>query len=294
MQQDLLRHVQAACPSSLQECSKRGAVYPDGVSDWPGRKVKSEPEIVPGYAYKAGAPVTLGCIGGDKFNFFSRNEAKSGSAWLLSLNDGGHLLDALEPRRTRPWRWGPPPGAPKRWTPIRWPASATPSPRCTISAKCDGQKPISHGWARDPDRPGSMAAAGGRAGGSRRTPDAKAGARMRTRQLWNWIYVHGARDFGAMTNLAGDFRDTMAGRFHLDRPEIVTEQISEDGTRKWLLRTGPGIEFESVYIPGKKIAARLCVSSQVGCTLTRRFGHPGTQKLGAQSDARRNPVVARF
>src|SRR5579871_5735062 len=74
-------------------------------------------------------------------------------------------------------------------------------------------------------------------------------ARMRARQLWNWIYVHGARDFSAMTNLAKDFRTRMAETFSLARPEIVTEQISQDGTRKWLLRTGPGSEFETVYIP---------------------------------------------
>ncbi|HKD20733.1 MAG TPA: hypothetical protein VKB71_01910, partial [Rhizomicrobium sp.] len=62
---------------------------------------------------------------------------------------------------------------------------------------------------------------------------------MRTRQLWNWIYVHGARDFAGMTNLAKDFREEMGSRFSLSRPEVVTEQISNDGTRKWLLRGGP-------------------------------------------------------
>ncbi|HXJ03218.1 MAG TPA: 23S rRNA (adenine(2503)-C(2))-methyltransferase RlmN, partial [Micropepsaceae bacterium] len=103
-------------------------------------------------------------------------------------------------------------------------------------------------------------------------------ARMRARQLWNWIYVHGARDFAAMTNLAKDFRTACAANFSLARPEIVTEQISEDGTRKWLLRTGPGIEFETVYIP-EEDRGTLCVSSQVGCTLTCRFCHTGTQKL---------------
>jgi 23S rRNA (adenine2503-C2)-methyltransferase len=103
-------------------------------------------------------------------------------------------------------------------------------------------------------------------------------AKMRTRQLWNWIYVHGARDFAAMTNLAKDFRAEMESHFTLARPQIVTEQISSDGTRKWLLRTGPGIEFESVYIP-EKDRGTLCVSSQVGCTLTCRFCHTGTQKL---------------
>ena len=103
-------------------------------------------------------------------------------------------------------------------------------------------------------------------------------ARMRARQLWNWIYVHGARDFAAMTNLAKDFRNVMTERFTLARPEIVTEQISEDGTRKFLLRTGPGIEFETVYIP-EEDRGTLCVSSQVGCTLNCRFCHTGTQKL---------------
>jgi 23S rRNA (adenine2503-C2)-methyltransferase len=103
-------------------------------------------------------------------------------------------------------------------------------------------------------------------------------ARMRARQLWNWVYVHGARDFTALTNLAKDFRARMTEGFRLARPEIVTEQISEDGTRKWLLKTGPGIEFETVYIP-EEDRGTLCVSSQVGCTLNCRFCHTGTQKL---------------
>ncbi len=73
--------------------AKRNSVYLM-VSDWPGRKIKAEPQIVPGYEYKAGAPVVLE-IGADKFEFFSRNDAKSGSAWLLSLKEGNNLLDAL-------------------------------------------------------------------------------------------------------------------------------------------------------------------------------------------------------
>ena len=107
---------------------------------------------------------------------------------------------------------------------------------------------------------------------------AEKSGKMRVRQLWNWIYVHGARDFAVMTNLAKDFRAEMDAHFTLDRPEIVTEQVSSDGTRKWLLRTGPGIEFETVYIPEAE-RGTLCVSSQVGCTLTCRFCHTGTQKL---------------
>ncbi len=103
-------------------------------------------------------------------------------------------------------------------------------------------------------------------------------APMRVNQLWNWIYVHGARDFIAMTNLAKDFRALLEQSFTLSRPEVVTAQVSTDGTRKWLLRTGSGIEFETVYIP-ESDRGTLCVSSQVGCTLNCRFCHTGTQKL---------------
>jgi 23S rRNA (adenine2503-C2)-methyltransferase len=103
-------------------------------------------------------------------------------------------------------------------------------------------------------------------------------AQMRTRQLWNWIYVHGARDFAPMSNLARPFRTFAAERFTLARPEVVSEQISNDGTRKWLLRSSPGIEFETVFIP-EPGRGTLCVSSQVGCTLNCRFCHTGTQKL---------------
>ena len=107
--------------------------------------------------------------------------------------------------------------------------------------------------------------------------DAKA-APMRVKQLWNWIYVHGARDFASMSNLAKDFRSLLSERFTLARPEVLAGQISNDGTRKWLLKCGPGIEFETVYIP-EPGRGTLCVSSQVGCTLNCRFCHTGTQKL---------------
>jgi 23S rRNA (adenine2503-C2)-methyltransferase len=102
-------------------------------------------------------------------------------------------------------------------------------------------------------------------------------APMRTRQLWNWVYVHGVRDFPGMSNLAKDFRAAAAAAFTLARPEVVTEQISADGTRKWLLRSG-GQEYETVFIP-EPGRGTLCVSSQVGCTLNCRFCHTGTQKL---------------
>jgi 23S rRNA (adenine2503-C2)-methyltransferase len=101
---------------------------------------------------------------------------------------------------------------------------------------------------------------------------------MRLRQLWNWIYVHGARDFASLTNLAKDFRALLADRFSLARLEVVTEQLSSDGTRKWLLRGEGGVEFETVFIP-EPGRGTLCVSSQVGCTLNCRFCHTGTQRL---------------
>ena len=107
--------------------------------------------------------------------------------------------------------------------------------------------------------------------------------RMRTAQLWNWIYARGATEFAQMTNVSKELRTTLAGHFTLARPEIVTEQVSEDGTRKWLFRfpprgAGRPVEIETVYIPeiGR---GTLCVSSQVGCTLTCSFCHTGTQKL---------------
>ena len=103
-------------------------------------------------------------------------------------------------------------------------------------------------------------------------------APMRARQLSNWVYVHGANNFARMSNLARDFRELIAQHFSLLRPEVVNELVSEDGTRKWLLRTAPGLEFETVYIP-EEDRGTLCVSSQVGCTLTCRFCHTGTQRL---------------
>ena len=103
-------------------------------------------------------------------------------------------------------------------------------------------------------------------------------ARMRVSQLWGWTYVRGATDFAAMTDIAKELRAELAQAFNLARPEIVTEQISEDGTRKWLLRLRDGREIETVYMP-ESDRGTLCISSQVGCTLTCSFCHTGTQKL---------------
>jgi 23S rRNA (adenine2503-C2)-methyltransferase len=108
--------------------------------------------------------------------------------------------------------------------------------------------------------------------------------KMRVTQLWQWIYVQGLRDFADMTNVGKAMRASLAEAFTLDRPQVVSEQVSKDGTRKWLIRmasTGPfdrGAEIECVYIP-EVDRGTLCVSSQVGCTLTCSFCHTGTQKL---------------
>ncbi|MEM9097563.1 MAG: 23S rRNA (adenine(2503)-C(2))-methyltransferase RlmN [Pseudomonadota bacterium] len=102
--------------------------------------------------------------------------------------------------------------------------------------------------------------------------------RMRVGQIWQWLYQKGVTEFGQMTNLAKGIRADLAERFTLERPEIVTRQISQDGTRKYLLRIAGGHEVEAVYIP-EEDRGTLCVSSQVGCTLTCTFCHTGTQKL---------------
>jgi 23S rRNA (adenine2503-C2)-methyltransferase len=104
-------------------------------------------------------------------------------------------------------------------------------------------------------------------------------ARMRTAQVWSWIHRRGVTDFAAMSNVAKGARAALADRFTLDRPEIVERLQSADGVIKWLIRFAPGIEAESVYIPGVGRAGALCVSSQVGCTLNCTFCHTGTQAL---------------
>jgi 23S rRNA (adenine2503-C2)-methyltransferase len=107
--------------------------------------------------------------------------------------------------------------------------------------------------------------------------------RMRVRQLWHWLYVRGVSDFAQMFNISKELRAALDESFTIARPEIVEEQISEDGTRKWLLRfpprgAGRPVEVETVYIP-EEGRGTLCISSQVGCTLTCSFCHTGTQKM---------------
>jgi 23S rRNA (adenine2503-C2)-methyltransferase len=102
--------------------------------------------------------------------------------------------------------------------------------------------------------------------------------RFRARQLWHWIYHRGVRDFGAMTSLAKSFRANLAERCRVGRPEAMVDRQSIDGTRKWLLAFADGQEVECVHIP-EEDRGTLCVSSQVGCTLTCKFCHTGTQRL---------------
>mgnify|MGYP001601196528 CR=1 FL=1 len=103
-------------------------------------------------------------------------------------------------------------------------------------------------------------------------------AKMRVNQIWQWVYQWGVRDFAEMTNLSKTYRADLAEKFVIEIPEMVSRQISADGTRKYLVRIAGGHEVEVVYIP-ETDRGTLCVSSQVGCTLTCSFCHTGTQKL---------------
>lgn len=108
--------------------------------------------------------------------------------------------------------------------------------------------------------------------------DARQG-KMRAGQIWRWIYHYGVRDFDSMTDIGKDMRARLAQSFEIARPQLIERQVSNDGTRKYLLRVGPGADVECVYIPDVGKAGALCVSSQVGCTLACTFCHTGTQKL---------------
>ncbi|MEE4349639.1 MAG: 23S rRNA (adenine(2503)-C(2))-methyltransferase RlmN [Pacificimonas sp.] len=103
-------------------------------------------------------------------------------------------------------------------------------------------------------------------------------AKLRAKQLWHWIYLRGLTDFAAMTDIAKLDRERFSARFVIERPEVTEALVSTDGTRKWLLRTTDGNEFEMVFIPDAD-RGTLCVSSQVGCTLNCTFCHTGTMRL---------------
>jgi 23S rRNA (adenine2503-C2)-methyltransferase len=103
-------------------------------------------------------------------------------------------------------------------------------------------------------------------------------AKLRAKQLWHWIYNRGVSDFTAMTDIAKTMHPWLAERFVISRPDVVEAQVSTDGTRKWLLKTDDGHDFEMVFIPDAD-RGTLCVSSQVGCTLNCTFCHTGTMRL---------------
>ncbi|HDZ74638.1 MAG TPA: 23S rRNA (adenine(2503)-C(2))-methyltransferase RlmN [Aurantimonas coralicida] len=147
-----------------------------------------------------------------------------------------------------------------------------PRPLAAVSPVDDGEKPSLVGLDRE-----ALAEALRAVG----VPEKQ--LRMRVAQLWHWLYVRGVTDFGQMANVAGDLRNALAGAYSIARPEVVEEQVSVDGTRKWLFRfpakgAGRPVEIETVYIP-EEGRGTLCVSSQVGCTLTCTFCHTGTQRL---------------
>ncbi len=103
-------------------------------------------------------------------------------------------------------------------------------------------------------------------------------ARLRAKQVFHWIYHRGVTDFAVMTDIAKPMRPWLADRFVISRPEVVEQQVSSDGTRKWLLRTADAQDYEMVFIPDAD-RGTLCVSSQIGCTLNCRFCHTGTMRL---------------
>jgi 23S rRNA (adenine2503-C2)-methyltransferase len=137
----------------------------------------------------------------------------------------------------------------------------------TIPRKAPEGLPNLVGMTRDAMRDALIAAG---------TPEKQ--AKMRVGQIWQWIYHWGVRDFADMTNLSKDYRALLCDTFCLAVPEVVTRQVSSDGTRKYLVRIAGGHEVEVVYIP-ETDRGTLCISSQVGCTLTCSFCHTGTQKL---------------
>ena len=149
--------------------------------------------------------------------------------------------------------------------PIPGPIDPVPVPRPT-TPRADGKVELV-GLARD-----SIRAALEAAGLEPRQ------AKLRAKQLWHWIYNRGVTDFALMTDIAKAQQPWLAERFTIARPGVVEAQVSTDGTRKWLLKTHDGHDFEMVFIPDAD-RGTLCVSSQVGCTLNCRFCHTGTMRL---------------
>lgn len=115
--------------------------------------------------------------------------------------------------------------------------------------------------------------------------------KFRAKQIYQWVYVHGATDFAQMTNLSKDLRTRLAEKFSLTRPKIVTEQISKDKTHKWLLEFADGQRIETVYIP-EADRGSVCISTQVGCAVGCTFCHTGSQKITRNLTA--GEIVSQF
>ncbi len=139
-------------------------------------------------------------------------------------------------------------------------------PRKPAAARADGKRPLV-GLSKDQLRAALIEIG---------IPEKQ--ARMRMRQVWHWLYHRGATEVAGFANISKDMRELLDRHFFVGRPEVVTAQVSADGTRKWLLRFDDGEEAECVFIPDAW-RGTLCVSSQVGCTLNCRFCHTGTMKL---------------
>ncbi|MBR6327862.1 MAG: 23S rRNA (adenine(2503)-C(2))-methyltransferase RlmN, partial [Alphaproteobacteria bacterium] len=114
---------------------------------------------------------------------------------------------------------------------------------------------------------------------------------FRTKQIWQWLYFRGVQSFDDMTNLSKDLRTRLADNFVLTRPKIITQQISQDKTRKWLLEFDDGERVEMVYIPELDRGA-VCLSTQVGCAMGCKFCHTGSQKLKRNLTA--GEIVSQF
>ncbi|KPF66772.1 23S rRNA (adenine(2503)-C2)-methyltransferase [alpha proteobacterium AAP81b] len=142
----------------------------------------------------------------------------------------------------------------------------TPVPRKPASPRADGKRPLI-GLSKDQLR-AALVEIG--------IPEKQ--ARMRMQQVWHWLYHRGATEVAGFANISKEMRELLDRHFFVGRPEVVTAQVSSDGTRKWLLRFDDGEEAECVFIPDA-YRGTLCVSSQVGCTLNCRFCHTGTMKL---------------
>jgi 23S rRNA (adenine2503-C2)-methyltransferase len=150
--------------------------------------------------------------------------------------------------------------------PIPGPIDPVPVPRAPLAERADGRVELV-GLSREAMRAALMAA-----GLDER------GAKLRAKQIWHWIYNRGVTDFALMTDIAKTQQPWLSERFLIGRPGVVEAQVSSDGTRKWLLQTHDGHDFEMVFIPDAD-RGTLCVSSQVGCTLNCRFCHTGTMRL---------------